>query len=906
MKETDMKIKRDDRRWGRLKMRTPSAADVTAWLRREQVWGFMVSMAVMAIVSVLFFAPNNFAGDTLSQQDQVQGAANGAEAQAYEAATGEKALWTNSLFGGMPTFQISPSYPSSDLFSWLNTVYGLGLPAPSNLLFMMMFGFLIMCYCWRLRWWYALIGSLAWGLSSYFIIIIGAGHIWKFVALAYLPPVIGAMALAYRGRYFGGGALLALFTMLELNANHPQITYYGCFIMAALVMAWFVSALRRKQLRGWFAASAVCLVGGVLGVGANLPGLYNTYEYAKETKRAASELTPLPAENADDADAGVAAADKPTGGLPKSEIGGWSNTPSESMTLLVPNLKGGASARLTGGAMTTLSMAEAPGVTEDMVDNEMAAQLFGMLPQYFGGKMDMGGTNGPFYAGAFICALFVLGCFIIKGPVKWALLVITVLSALLAMGNHFELLTDWMIYHFPLYNKFRAAETTLVMAAFAMPLLGMMALQQLFATPDALKVYRKDLVAALGFTAALCLLAWLWPSFYGKPFSSVELELINSYKAELGAYPLEVQEQFGAAIDSIEQVRLGMVSADGLRSLLIIIAGSVVMLLAAAGSLRKAWGAMGIGLIVVFDLYNVGKRYVASDSFVAEIADFADPLAPDEIDKAIAADTSYYRVADFDNFMRPERSAHHHMVGGYHAAKLLRVNDMIDRGVLQRKDILDMLNARYFIYQGKVIPNPEAMGAAWLVPEVRYVKNADEEFAALTATDTVMVMNDTVPAFEEVPVFDTRKMAVADERFKDILGTGVTPLSADDTIELTSYTPNTVKYNVNTRDGAVAVMSEIYFPWGWHATVDGEEVPIARVNYILRAIRVPAGKHAVVMTFDPQSMHITSMIANCSITIIYILLIMALLCLAFGVVPADNTGTGKTPDSDCGDITRSI
>ena len=852
------------------------------WISQPQVWGFFVSMAVMAIVSVAFFAPNNFAGDQLSQSDQVQGAANGAEAKAYEEATGEKALWTNSLFGGMPTFQISPSYPSNSLFTWLNSVYGLGLPAPSNLLFMMMFGFLIMCYCWKLRWWYGLIGALAWGLSSYFVIIIGAGHIWKFVALTYMPPVIGAMALAYRGRWFGGGALLAVFTMLQLNANHPQITYYTCFIVAALAIAWLVRDIREHRMRRWLTASAACLVAAALGLGANLPSLYNTYEYAKETKRAGSELSPVKEVAPEDAaKAAEAAEEKPTGGLPKSEIGGWSNMPSETMTLLVPNAKGGASVRLTGGKMKAQPLIESLDVDQQqLVDND-PYQLLQSFPQYFGGK-EM--TNGPFYFGALICAFFLLGCFIVKGPEKWALLIVSIFSVLLAMGNHFPALTDWMIYNFPMYNKFRAAETTLVIAALCVPLLAVMALQKLMTTPDALNRYRRDLIASFGFTMVLCFIAWVWPSFYGSPLSAEEQKMVDEALGQMSGMDADYLQ---SSIESVKQVRLDMVSTDGLRSLLILIVGCILTILALKQIITKAMAAVGIGLTVVFDLYDVDKRYVSSDSFVTSATDFDDPLEPDAIDREISKDKGYYRVLDYDNFGSPVRSAHHHMVGGYHAAKLNRFNDLIERGAMAMPGVADMLNARYLISRGQLQRNETAMGAAWLTDSLQYVDNADAEMAALLATEEMELGDSTHSQKVTMPTFDPAQATVVDKRFADVLGTGQPTVVPGDTIFLTKYTPNSVSYDVTTKNGGVAVFSEIYFPWGWHATIDGKEVELARVNYVLRALRVPAGSHKIEMVFDPDSIHVTSGIAYGSVTLIYLL---ALLALFFVVIRNEAPG----------------
>lgn len=855
------------------------------WIHNPQVWGFFVSMAVMALISICFFAPNNFNGDSLQQHDMQQGAANGEEGRAYAELTGEKALWTNSLFSGMPTFQISPSYPSNSLFTWLNTVYGLGLPAPSNLLFMMMMGMLIMCYCLRMRWWYALIAAVAWGLSSYFVIIIGAGHIWKFVTLTYVPPTVGAMILAYRGRYLRGAALLALFAMLQLNANHPQITYYSAWLILLLSIAFLVEDIRHRDVKRWLAATGVCLVAGALAIGANAPALYNTYEYSKETKRSQSELTPLKGAQTD-----TEPGERPTGGLPKSEIGGWSNTPGESLSLLIPNIKGGATIKPEKGQNHFLSIAETPAYQQD---NSYAAQdmfqLMDQVGQYFGGK-EM--TNGPFYMGALVCALFLLGLMIVRGPVKWALLAATVLSVCLAMGNHFPALTDFMIYNVPLYNKFRAAETALVIAALCLPLLGAMALQRLFSHEDGWKRYHVQVYIAFGVCAFVALLGWAFPGMFGDPFTENELAAFDSYRAQLAQQQPMVQEAFEATINNIAALRLKLVSADSLRTLVILLIGFCFVWLTARCKLSAPVGAAIVGAIILVDLYTVDKRYVDTESFAAEEFSITDPLAADAIDTQISRDKGYYRVMDLTAFGDARRSFHHHMVGGYHAAKLNRYNDLIERRMNHalgmrgeympevRQDsvaamydpeevkivkalaadyrVLDMLNTRYIITAQGLVTNPYAAGPAWMAKELQYVENADAEMAALATVDPTAV-------------------AVADRRFHEILGENVPSVVPGDTVVMTKYTPNSVAYDVTTANGGVCVFSEVWFPWGWKATIDGQSAPLARVNYVLRAMRVPAGKHHVEMTFDPDSLHTTGTLAYICVTVIYLLLLAALL-----------------------------
>lgn len=850
----------------------------TKWLARPQVWGFFLSMAVCAIVSLAFFAPDNFQGNTLQQYDMQQGAANGHAAQEYERQTGEKALWTNSLFSGMPTFQIAPEYPSNSLFTWLNGVYGLGLPGLSSLMFMMMFGMLIMLYCWRLRWWYALIGALSWGLVSYFVIIIGAGHIWKFMALTYVPPVIGGLYLAYRGRYLAGAAIMALFAMLQLNANHPQITYYSAFVMVALVIAWLVRDIRKKHLRCWCIATAVSLASAALALGANLPALYHTYEYAKETKRAQSELL------ADDAAHGVQSAKPadpkgPTGGLPREEIGGWSNTPSETLSLLIPNIKGGASIRPEKGANVPLSLDKSSHCDFKMQSNDQFG-LMSQFTEYFGGK---GMTNGPFYLGAIIIALFILGCFIVRGPTKWALLVLTLFSAFLAMGNHFEALTDFMIDYVPLYNKFRAAETALVIACVCVPLLAMLGLQKLMEEKDGLRRYKNELIASFGFCIILCLFVFVAPGFFGEPLSEDETQWLVQAKeqmAQSGA-PAEYYGYIDTTISNIKQIRLDIVSADALRSALFLILGGVLVFVAACGKLKRGYVVAGLGLLVVVDMYGVDKRYISSESYVNSANAFvqsfyADPLAADSIDNVILRDKGYYRVADFDNFGGYRRSYYHNMVGGYHAAKLNRYNDLIDTHTIFEPSVLDMLNAKYVIFNGRLETNPRACGPAWLVDSVRYVDGARAEIIGLKG-------------------LDSRHVAVADSRFVSTLGQAVAT-TVGDTVVLARHTPNTLEYKVTSARGGIMVCSEVWFPWGWRATIDGKEAQIGRVDYVLRAIRVPAGTHNVEMTFDPQSMHTTATVAYISIILIYLLVLSALgvrlTCRATCRIGGDTSGTG--------------
>lgn len=848
------------------------------WLRRPQVWGFFLSIAVMAAISLAFFAPDNFEGSSLRQADIRQGEANGHEAQLYEQLTGEKALWTGSLFSGMPTFQISPSYASNSLFSWLNDLYGLYLPSPSNLLYMMMFGFFIMLCCMRVPWQYGLIGAVAWGFSSYFTILIGAGHIWKYLALTFIPPTIGGLVLAYRGRYIAGAALTSLFAMLQLNANHPQMSYYFAFVMFGLALAFLIIDLRRRRLKSWLTASLMMLISGVLAVGANLPSLYNTYEYAKETKRSQSELTPLPS-------ASDAAAERPTGGLPKADIVNWSYGTDELFTLLIPNVKGGATVLPQKGRMEMLCLdrlEDAKTVDDDI------QPLLAYFPQYFN---DSEGTNGPVYVGCIIFALFILGCIIVRSPVKWALLVLTILSCLLALGRNFESLTDFMIYNFPMYSKFRAVESVLVVAEFTIPLLAILALYQFITTPGD-DNYRKsslrDLIIAFGIPMAVCLLGMITPSIFGGTITASERGLLAQVMQQSPEAAIRLQ-------NAVEVLRFGMVRTDCMRSFFLLLLAGAALAAFRAKKMPAMWATIIVGVLVLIDLYPVNKRYVNHESFVATdfcTANYYDPFAPDAIDTAIRSDTTIsYRVMDIPGFNSPQRSFHHKMIGGYHAAKLNRYEDLIQRRMTYvqhygympellndsivaqyspeeqatiqelRADyrVLDMLNARYIITgdpQNPLAVNPDAMGPAWLTGKITYVDGADAEMQALSTID---------PATE----------TVVDKKFADILGQAQ-EIVPGDTIMLTHYSPNRLTYSVDTRHGGIGVFSEIWFPWGWKAEIDGIPTPLARVNYVLRALRLPPGQHTITMTFSPDSIRYTESVAYACVTIIYLIVIFSL------------------------------
>lgn len=812
-----------------------------AFVKNRQTWGFMISVAIMAIVAIAFFYPDNFDGRDLSQHDMVQGLANGQEITQYEEQTGEKSWWTNSLFGGMPTFQISPAYPSDSLFRWFNTVYGLGLPAPSNLLFMMMLGMMILMTALKVRWEYGLIGALAWGFSTYFVIIIGAGHIWKFVTLAYIPPTLAGIFLAYRGRYLGGLAMTAFFAMMQLMSNHIQMTYYFLFVVLGIAIACLCAAIKAGRMPQWFKATGVLAVAGVLAVCTNLPNLYHTYKYAGESQRSGSELAQGGAQGAQSRD----------------YLYQYSYGRAETLTLLIPNVKGGASAKPVQGKMQMLPLSDVEAADPYMYD-QLVASYLQQTPQYFG---EPESTNGPVYVGAIIFALFVMGCFVVKGPIKWALLALTLLSVFLALGRNMAWFSDLFVDYMPMYGKFRTPESILVVAEFTMPLLAVLGLYRLFTDKAEAKRNYKWALISLGSVALICAAIAIFPSLAGSTMDNdvnMAQQIIDTYSRQ--GYPADQVAQITvknpAIYVAVDEIHKSMISADAWRSFILVAIASILVIWGVKSGKNGSLVAGAVALLVLIDLFSVNKRYLDSDSFDPVKTVAVKSLDPTAADSAILQDKDMnYRVANFDDFYGAETSYFHKAVGGYHAAKLRRFNDLMEQGLITNPAVLNMLNTKYVIAQGQVQQNPDALGNAWFVGKIDYVDTPAEEFAALETLD---------PA----------SRAVADKQFKALLGDAKPDTLA--TITETAYAPNKLAYESQSAADGVAVFSEVFFPWGWKATIDGKPAEIGRVNYLLRAMRIPAGKHTIEMTFDPESVGTTSTVAYIAVILIYLSIVAAL------------------------------
>ncbi len=802
-------------------------------------------VALFTVISLAYFLVPVMQGKILYRHDSSAGRGMGHEITQYVERTGEVSRWTNSLFGGMPTYQIAPSYDSKKVMEVAVDAYHLWLPENVWFLFVYLIGFYIMLRAFDFRRSLAALGSILWAFSSYFLIIIAAGHLWKVFALAYLPPMIGGIVLAYRGKYMKGLLATAIFTAFEINANHIQMTYYFLFVILFMVIAFLVDAIRNRQLARFWKASAVCVVAALIGVAMNASNLYHTWEYQKQSMRGKSELVKKNSANQTDS------------GLERDYITQWSYGIGETWTLLVPNAKGGASVPMIQNSI----------VRENA--NPMYEQIYQQLGQYWG---EQPGTSGPVYVGAFVCMLFIFSLFIVRGPMKWALLAATILSILLSWGRNFMPFTDFFIDYIPMYSKFRTVASILVIAEFTIPLLAMMALNRIVEEKDVLRDNMKWLYLSLAMTAGVAAVMAVTGGMGFDFVSSAERQALSQFPPE----------DLNPLLADITNVRQMIFTADCWRTVVIIVIGTLLLLFYKAGKLKPLYMLGGIFVLCLVDMWQVDKRYLNDGMFVPR-SERDTPPEMSETDRMILEDKSLdYRVLNFstNTFNENETSYFHKSVGGYHPAKLRRYQELIEAyispemrkameaiakngGDMAAVDgnavypVLNMLNTKYFIMplQGgdtAPIENPYACGNAWFVNKVSFVDNANEELAT-------------------VGKIDVRHEAVADKKFQQTLGASTTNDSTA-TVTLKSYEPDRLVYDVKSTNGGVLVFSEIYDP-GWTATIDGNDVPVGRVNYVLRALNMKPGNHKVELTFKPKTVVMTERIANTASAILVIILV---------------------------------
>ena len=803
---------------------------------------------LFAVISFAYFFPADLDGRILYRHDSSAGRGAGQETAEYHERTGKISRWTNATFSGMPTYQTAPSYQSVSVLNQAVKAYHLWLPENVWYVFAYLLGFYILLRAFDFRQSLAALGAIVWAFSSYFFIIIAAGHIWKVMALAYLPPMIAGIVLAYRGKYLWGFIVTAIFAAFEVDANHVQMTYYYLFIILFMMIAYLVEAVRTKRIMHFMKATGVCATGALIGILLNISNLYHTWQYAQESMRGKSELVKKNAAN------------QTNSGLDRDYITQWSYGVGETWTLLVPNTKGGASVPLAANAKAM----------EKADPNFM--QIYQQLGQYWG---EQPGTSGPVYVGAFVLMLFILGLFIVKGPMKWALLAATVLSILLSWGRNFMPFTDFFLDYIPMYSKFRTVASILVIAEFTIPLLAMMALKKIVDEPDLLTKKVKFVYVSFGLTAGIALLFALMPTLFFSDFiSSSELEAMKSIPADY----------LPALQSNLRSVRESIFTADCWRSFWLITIGTLFLFLYRFKKLKAVYMVGAVAVLCLIDMWQVNKRYLNDGMFVERsVREQAQPMT--QTDRQILQDKALdYRVLNLasNTFNENETSYYHKSIGGYHAAKLRRYQELIDAYISPEMQktmsaiakaggdmtkvngdsifpVLNMLNAKYFIVplQGEQtvpIRNPYVYGNAWLVDKIAYVDNANAEL-------------------DKLGTLDLRHEAVADARFRSQLGEAKVQDSTS-IVRLTAYEPNQLTYDVRSATGGIVVFSEIFYP-EWTATVDGKAAELGRVNYVLRALQVDKGRHTVVLTFDPKSVKQTETVAYLSYGVLLLVVLLA-------------------------------
>ncbi len=854
-----------------------------------------VCVVLFLVITFGYFYGATLDGRVLVGHDH--SAANGlsVEMQQYrDANDGETPRWINSIFGGMPTYQISPTYDSVQPLSFIQKMFRLGVPTYMGYVFISLLGFYILMRAFDFRHWMAALGAIVWAFSSYFFIIIAAGHIWKVFTLAYIPPTIAGMVLCYKGKYLWGGVLTALFATLQILSNHVQMTYYFLIPEILMFVAFLIDAVAKKQMPRFFKATGVLATAAVIAVCINASNLYHTYEYSKDTMRGKSEL--VKESNP---------ADQTDSGLERSYITAWSYGIGETWSFLVPNIHGGASVPLS---MDKTAMKKADPQLQQM-------GIYNAFTQYWG---DQPGTSGPVYVGALVCMLFILGLIIVpnRNPLKWALVGATVLSILLSWGHNFMWFTNLFIDYVPMYAKFRTVSSILVVAEFTIPLLAMLGLKEFV---ERVKVLRSDkpmagdynsrvlkpLMISVGITVVLCIIFAVMPdTVFGDCVSARDRSSVAGYVRQ-GYFD---NAMGGRILASLSVMREAMLTADAWRSVFIILLGAAMMYAygRVKSTMRPAIMVIALIAICLIDMWQVNKRYLNDDMFIhAPVG--GQTIQKTEADNYILAKSGEgrdYRVLNFtvSPFNDNTTSAFYSSVGGYHAAKLRRYQELVEEHIAGEMQnvytalgeapldtvrmmaenakypiynfsnvdtdkyfpVLNMLNTRWFILGagegGQVklpVENSAAYGNAWFVQNVRYVENANEEIAAL----------------HEV---NPRHTAVVAKEFKDVLGEQPTSTdTAGSKAVQTSLTSTSVTYDVDSKNGGLVVFSEIYYP-GWKATIDGAPAEIGRVNYVLRAMNVPAGKHKIEMVYDPQSIHTTEAIANTALILLLLGFIAAI------------------------------
>jgi hypothetical protein len=788
----------------------------------------LLALGIILLVIFVYFSPM-FGGKQLKQYDVMQWKATYQEIAKFEKESGERTFWTNSIFGGMPSYLIGASYQGN----FTNTIlFNLQLvfKHPADTLFLLFVCFYALLLAFEVSPWLAIIGSLAFAFSSFNFINIDAGHVTKGNAIAFIPLVLAGIRVALYKNKWLGAILTGVAVSFELAAGHLQITYYLIFAILAWMIYELVQAVKNKTIPAFLLTGVLLLVSAGIGIGTNITGLLATEEYGKYSIRSASELTKSAQGKENDVNA--------SSGLDKDYALAWSNGVAEPFTLLIPNFFGGASNGELSTSSNTYKELQAKGIPNP---KEVVKQM----PIYWG---DQPFTAGPIYYGAIIIFLFVFGMFLLKGGEKWWIFAAAMLSIFLSMGKNFPLLTDFFFDYFPLYNKFRSVTFVLCVAQAMFPFLAILALKEFTQGKVSKPDFMKSLKYSLGIVGGLCLFFALMP---GAIF-----DFTSEADARMG-FPDWLK-------DALVSDREGLLRMDALRSLAFILATAALLWFSFNGKIKQQVFIIALGLMVLVDLWGVDKRYLNDKDFERKRSEAA--IERTAIDDQILSDPDpHYRVynnsTDFD---KDALTAYYHKsLGGYHGAKIRRYQELIEWQLSRNNmECYNMLNAKYFIVPDStgnkfVQRNPFNNGNAWFVKEIKWVNSADEEINALSN-------------------FKSKETAIIHKKFEGDLKDFTATNDSSATITLTKYQPNKLVYESNSAVAQYAVFSEIYYDKGWNAYIDNQLVPHQQVNYVLRGMQIPAGKHQIEFKFEPKVIETGETIAFASSVSLYGLLLLGL------------------------------
>lgn len=786
---------------------------------------FAIIILFFFTIASIYFSPV-IEGKQLAQSDVSNYKGMAKEIGDYHENSDETILWTNTMFGGMPTYLIL--VPSNNLIKHVHRFINLNNWRPVNFVFVYLLGFFVALLMFGVNPWLSFIGAISFAFSSYFFIIIDAGHLTKVMAIGYMPPLIASFYYAYNKKRLFGTVLFGIFLSLQILVNHLQITYYTGIVLLVFVFCQIWHSIKNRTYKHFLITSGYLLIMGFIAIGSNFDKIWTTYEYGKDSMRGKSELTDE--------------IHNKTTGLDKDYATAWSYGIDETLTLLIPNFKGGA----TGGALSTNS--ETYELFKNAQGAGYAKQVIKALPLYWGTQPF---TSGPVYVGAFVFFLFVLSLFVLKGSIKWWLLSATILSILLAWGNNFMWFTELFLDYFPGYNKFRTVSMILVIAELTIPLMAILTLKKIINNELEKKEILKHVKNTLYIVGGICLFFALLPGLFYDFISEADQQYIDG--------------GMGALVDALQADRKMLLQQDALRSLIFVFLGAGTLWFFVKEKIKTTHLYLIIGFLILVDLWSVDKRYLNNDDFVAKrIAEV--PFVPTRADKMILEDNDpNFRVLNLsvNTFNDASTSYFHKSIGGYHGAKMKRYQELIDYHIIKNNmAVLHMLNTKYFIIptedQGPFPRrNPDALGNAWFVDAYKLVQNADSEIVAL---------NDFNPA----------KEAIIDVRWKEQFESFEFKYDTTRRINLTEYHPNKLTYDYESGKEQMVVFSEIFYDKGWNAYVDGELKPHFRCNYVLRGMIVPAGKHVIEFKFEPKSYFIGSKISFAS-SILLILIFVGVL-----------------------------